>query len=1204
MKRTIRCLAVLSAFLCTRAVADEVCWTNVNSGQQDWAAVANWQGATDYPSGAVDAAILPEEPVAIGNGSAVQTVRLPNATAFSIGSVSGTWLHRIATYDRTGASVTPRAVTVGDTSGFDGVWMGNALKWSLLLSGVASSPRLSAIDAANRPTVNVPTGVSATLDAVTGTSGYLVKEGAGSLLVRGALNADAQRIDVNAGVLELEGVPDVSDAPGGDPVFWVDAARTNRMDLAEGADGRMYVATWRDARDGHESIVATAFGGADGVYRPFLSFEALGGLPVVDFGAYGWDSTYPADSSLGPSGGMTYDLGEKVRNVILVFADTQVARAFPVGQTSAYQFHRGANNAVACDWTDAKVRNGILRLDGAEAEYGQTVPFGRFHILEYVLTDEGLKPSTFALDRDSRIGGVRLAEAIFYTNRLTHAERATTLRYLRRKWGDSGHMTGSDVNVLATSDETVAVSVPDGRTAKVRQLAVGGTKFVKKGDGTLKVGRFQPESPSLEIHGGAVAFDEKATAVASDGPAEGAIFWGDATVNDSIVSENGAIVAWKDCRADVSARAEVQVGHPTLVENAVNGRRVLDFGTGPGGKGGTASWMKVMNLAGGDYPVREAVQVVRITNDTNYRPNLFGCQSQVLNREAKDVSRLLHLSYAYGKAAAGIWTMDGEAVDPLARFDIDTNAYYIASFSSADAVSAHWLATDRGYEYGDTQLGEVLLYDRVLSDTERQRTIAYLMKKWKGVDAPFAQSPAKIRRMEFSKDNAQPKLVADADTTIGEVVLSAGGTLTKTGTGKVTVETPVRGGVTALDVAGGTLELAGGLTPAAFDSAAFHLDASRKSSFVWREGQARDGRIARWYDCRDNGKYAATPFIAAGDNSYRGGLTNAQYVVSDGSEGLSAGLPYVDFGIHQNNLDNAGSSGMYLYEAAGTRAQVSVREFHAVFRFSGENSTPLGGDVYPRTSALVPNGKDFGGYYAGCTTAISAPKMSDGSAWYTANAYRPDGADATTSFIVYSIAFPEAVDAWNIAIDRNCGVGGLKLCELVIYTDGTNDTATATAINRHLLKKWKGLGDGGDFGTRLPLAVADGASLRIGGATRRFSVPTLTGGGSIDVGDVEGLARLDVSLTADSSLSPVRVKGRVTLADTVTLTVDIRSKKRPAPGTYLLFEADELANAESVNWVCETTGAWQNAARVYTFRRDGNKVYLKVQKKGFVFHVR
>ena len=1201
-KVAIRGWMALSAFLCTRAVADEVRWTNVNSGSQDWATVSNWQGASGYPSGASDAAILPDEPVATGNGSAVQTVRLPAESAFAIGSVAGTWLHRIATYDRAGGSVTPRMVTVGDTSGFDGVWTGNALKWSLFFSGVATSPRLSAVDAANRPTVNVPTGVSAAIDAVAGGSGYLVKDGAGSLLVRGTLNADAQRIDVNGGVLEIEGATDVSDAPGGDPLFWVDAARTNRMDLAEGADGRLHVAACRDARDGHEAIVATAFGGASGGYRPFLSFAALGGLPVVDFGAYGWDSTYPSDSSLGPSGGMIYDLGEKVRNVILVFEDTQVARAFPIGQTSAYQFHRGANNAVACDWTDAKVRNGILRLDGAEAEYGQTVPFGRFHILEYVLTGEGLKPSTFALDRDSRIGGVRLAEAIFYTNRLTHAERTATLRYLRRKWGDSGHMIGSDVNVLATSDETVSVSVPSGRTAKVRQLVVSGAKFVKRGDGTLKVGRFQPESPVLEIHGGAVAFDEKATPVASDGPAAGAIFWGDATA-DSFVVEDGAIVTWNDCRADVRACAQVQVGHPTLVANAVNGRRVLDFGTGPGGTGGTASWMKVMNLAGGDYPVREAVQLVRITNDTNYRPNLFGCQSQVLNREKKDVSSLLHPSYAYGKATAGIWTMDGVAVDPWAQFDIDTNAYYVASFSSADAVGAHWLATDRGYEYGDTQLGEVLLYDRVLSDAERQRTIAYLMKKWKGVDAPFAQSPAKIRRMEFSKDNAQPKLVADADTTIGEVVLSAGGTLTKTGTGKVTVETPVRGGVTALDVAGGTLELAGGLTPAAFDSAAFHLDASRKSSFVWREGQARDGRIARWYDCRDNGKYAATPFIAAGDNSYRGGLTNAQYVVSDGSAGLVAGLPYVDFGIHQNNLDNAGSSGMYLYEAAGTRAQVPVREFHAVFRFSGKNSTPLGGELYPQTSALVPSGKEFGGYYAGCTTAISAPKMSDGSAWYTANAYRPDGADATTSFIVYSIAFPEAVKAWNIAIDRNCGVGGLKLCELVIYTDGTNDTATATAINRHLLKKWKGLGDGGDFGTRLSLAVADGASLRIGGATRRFTVPTLTGGGSIDVGDVEGLARLDVSLTADSSLSPVRVKGRVTLADTVTLTVDIRSKKRPAPGTYLLFEADELANAESANWVYETTGLWTEA-RLYTFVRDGNKVYLEVQKKGFVYYVR
>ena len=106
------------------------------------------------------------------------------------------------------------------------------------------------------------------------------------------------------------------------------------------------------------------------------------------------------------------------------------------------------------------------------------------------------------------------------------------------------------------------------------------------------------------------------------------------------------------------------------------------------------------------------------------------------------------------------------------------------------------------------------------------------------------------------------------------------------------------------------------------------------------------------------------------------------------------------------------------------------------------------------------------------------------------------------------------------------------------------------------------------------------------------------------MGDVEGLARLDATIAADGTIEPVRVKGRVTLADTLTLAVDIRSKKKPAPGTYLLFEADDLVNAASANWIYETTGSWQNAARVYTFRRDGNKVYLNIQKKGFVFHVR
>lgn len=99
-KVAIRGWMALSAFLCTRAVADEVRWTNVNSGSQDWATVSNWQGAGGYPSGASDAAILPDEPVTTGNGSAVQTVRLPEESAFAIGSVAGTWLHRIATYDR------------------------------------------------------------------------------------------------------------------------------------------------------------------------------------------------------------------------------------------------------------------------------------------------------------------------------------------------------------------------------------------------------------------------------------------------------------------------------------------------------------------------------------------------------------------------------------------------------------------------------------------------------------------------------------------------------------------------------------------------------------------------------------------------------------------------------------------------------------------------------------------------------------------------------------------------------------------------------------------------------------------------------------------------------------------------------------------------------------------------------------------------
>jgi hypothetical protein len=402
--------------------------------------------------------------------------------------------------------------------------------------------------------------------------------------------------------------------------------------------------------------------------------------------------------------------------------------------------------------------------------------------------------------------------------------------------------------------------------------------------------------------------------------------------------------------------------------------------------------------------------------------------------------------------------VNGNTIDPCEQIKFKDNEWYVVSAATKDADYAHIIGGDRPAstkEAGDVMIGEIICYDRHLTDAERRQTIAYLMKRWKNETYMFAKSPSAIDEINFTEENSNPMLIADVDTTIRKITTPEGSSLTKIGAGEIIIDGSIPEEVSNISVSNGTLSV--NIPFVLFPDAAFHVDAMDASSFTFREGQEEDKRIDKWYDCRRNGLYASTPMLPVGVDD--GALTNAVLRVGTDSDGIPANKPYVDFlnyvaGLNDPNI----ASGMRWYNADGSEFYPKdVREFHVVFMIQDSeswiNATPIGSRKYEtEADGLVPRGTINGGYWSGCVNAASANKKTDGSSWFTENQFIADGTKAYGKFLVMTIAATGNVSACSFAIDRkNCGRGGIKLCEAIVFTGNTNTTARAEQIHNHLL---------------------------------------------------------------------------------------------------------------------------------------------------------
>jgi hypothetical protein len=267
------------------------------------------------------------------------------------------------------------------------------------------------------------------------------------------------------------------------------------------------------------------------------------------------------------------------------------------------------------------------------------------------------------------------------------------------------------------------------------------------------------------------------------------------------------------------------------------------------------------------------------------------------------------------------------------------------------------------------------------------------------------------------------------------------------------------------------------------------------------------------------------------------------------------------------------------------------------------NSAPISGDQYTYADGLVPKGGVAGGFWSSCTNAATAAKKTDGSDWFNDNQFIIDGRAVTNYFHVMSLVSTGAISACSFAIDRrNCGRGSVKLCEAIVFEGGTNTLEKSAAIHSYLLKKWKGLGENKLAAFSLDkLSVASGATLVFPAGELPVKAKKVTGGGTINIGDVFGVEAIEASIDGEGNVSVVEFDGKVTFADAVSVKIDVAGEDNVAEGLYPILKAKSLGNANTANW---TKILPDDTVNSYAIVSGDTAISLRISKPGTLLIVR
>jgi autotransporter-associated beta strand protein len=272
--------------------------------------------------------------------------------------------------------------------------------------------------------------------------------------------------------------------------------------------------------------------------------------------------------------------------------------------------------------------------------------------------------------------------------------------------------SGSIINgMLASSSLTVADS------ATIYASLTGTNGFTKNGNGTLVVSRTAGDFTTgpLVVNGGTLK-------LMSGLPTVGLSYWLDAADGSKITTPSGSnVTAWADSFTNgVNFAQGTPANQPVYVANAINGRPAVRFN-------GTSQKMVASKAAN--------AQTVFIVNKVNARADLDG----IWGRNAIDTGiRLVSATAWNNPGSAGDFTYNGGQiyVNGALNNNFAASTPHVLTAISANQVVG-WTTAIGEYYNNSTRwyngdIGELLVYNSILSTNDRQRVESYLMAKWLG----------------------------------------------------------------------------------------------------------------------------------------------------------------------------------------------------------------------------------------------------------------------------------------------------------------------------------------------------------------------------------------------------------------------------------------------------------------------------------------
>ena len=597
-------------------------------------------------------------------------------------------------------------------------------------------------------TVNVPAGETLAIDQVRGGRAAvdkarpaIVKTGSGSLTVNDASDFGGD-VKLDAGALAFSGkpVPTLDQLPKG-MNFRLDASCTNTMLLVDGKVAQWTNILW--------SIRKIAVLNNTPEKRPRFVANAAGeGLNLVDFGCRSeGNNAYLGFNSVPRSATVFAVVDARVQgggHLTDIMTKKTTWGTRPVLFSGPF-FNNDARRAKSSVWVNG--RHNDVETEGYEVPSLQVVAFR--------LPPEESSPYFLGARTADDSGGLRLGELMIYPHSLSEEEIRDVSAYLMKKWmnrnapgyGETGTGVADIQNVTAAAG--TEIFVPAGTTKTIASLTAVGA-VVKTGAGKLLLGSGSDISGGLVVREGSVGMAHGAPAE-PDAPALEPILHLDATDANMYYAfqENGTnfVAAWQTGSGRSGAYTQEAYSHRIPFLNTwdtLNGHPVVDFGEQ------VDNWS---NSAGRYFRVAPEIRNLRsayvVYGSQAKGGQIFGSKTgnttYELGRGSYSPTLDTPLFGSGGTALkqGEVYTNGVRVASEEAHTFKPTGGYQLIEIHTAAGVRFNALATSgtAGYLHGGCRMGEVIVYERPLTEREKVATRNYLLGKW-FPETPRASLPA------------------------------------------------------------------------------------------------------------------------------------------------------------------------------------------------------------------------------------------------------------------------------------------------------------------------------------------------------------------------------------------------------------------------------------------------------------------------------